>query len=141
MDEKQEFSARLRAALEARRVPPSAAILERGFNREWVGAPIQRQTAWKWLNGKGIPRQDKLQVLAQWLKVEPHQLRFGDRALSRLRVEQKRWDEGAGYLEREAFDAFLQLPAPQRKLIREVILTFAKVHGPQRVSDGGNEDL
>jgi hypothetical protein len=26
-------------------------------------------------------------------------------------------------------DAFLQLPAPQRKLIREVILTFAKVHG------------
>jgi hypothetical protein len=34
-----------------------------------------------------------------------------------------------GYLERETFDAFLQLPAPQRKLIREVILTFAQVHG------------
>lgn len=34
-----------------------------------------------------------------------------------------------GYLERETFDAFLQLPAPQRKLVREVILTFAKVHG------------
>ena len=29
---------------------------------------------------------------------------------------------------RETFDAFLQLPAPQRKLIREVILTFAKAH-------------
>lgn len=47
----------------------------------------------------------------------------------RLRAEQKRWDEGVGYLERETFDAFLKLPAPQRKLIREVILTFAKVHG------------
>ena len=44
------------------------------------------------------------------------------------RAEQKRWDEGMGHLERETFDAFLQLPAPQRKLIREVILTFAKVH-------------
>jgi len=41
----------------------------------------------------------------------------------------ERWDEGIGYLERETFDAFLQLPAPQRKLIREVILIFAKVHG------------
>ncbi|MFT4191938.1 MAG: hypothetical protein QM617_10505 [Comamonas sp.] len=34
-------------------------------------------------------------------------------------------------MEREAFDAFLQLPAPQRKVVREVILTFAKVHLPQ----------
>lgn len=32
------------------------------------------------------------------------------------------------YLAREIVDVFLQLPAPQRKLIREVILTFAKVH-------------
>ena len=60
--------------------------------------------------------------------MEPHQLRFGEHALRHLRSEQKRWDEGVGYLERETFDAFLQLPAPQRKLIREVILTFAKVH-------------
>jgi hypothetical protein len=45
-----------------------------------------------------------------------------------VRVHRQRWEEGVGYLERETFDAFLQLPAPQRKLIREVILTFAKVH-------------
>jgi hypothetical protein len=41
-----------------------------------------------------------------------------------------------GYLERETFDAFLQLPAPQRKLIREVILTFRQVHRP----DGAETD-
>ena len=29
-------------------------------------------------------------------------------------------------MERETFDAFLKLLAPQRKLIREVILAFAK---------------
>jgi hypothetical protein len=32
-------------------------------------------------------------------------------------------------VERETFDAFLQLPAAQRKIIREVILTFAKANG------------
>ena len=53
-----------------------------------------------------------------------------------LRAEQKRWDEGVGYLERETFDAFLKLPAPQRKLIREVILTFAKVHSHAEAQPG-----
>ncbi len=128
MSEKQEFSERLRAAMEARRLAPSASVLEREFNLRWSGSPIGRQAAWKWLNGQAIPKQDKLQELARWLKVEPHVLRFGDQALRHLRAEQQRWDEGIGYLERETFDAFLQLPAPQRKLIREVILTFAQVH-------------
>ena len=131
MSEKQEFSERLRAAMQAQRLSPSAAVLEREFNLRWSGNPIRRQAAWKWLNGEAIPTQDKLQELARWLKLEPHQLRFGDRTLHHLRAEQKRWDEGVGYLERETFDAFLQLPAPQRKLIREVILTFAKVHGTE----------
>jgi hypothetical protein len=31
-----------------------------------------------------------------------------------------------GYQEREMFEAFLTLPAPQRKIVREVIQTFAK---------------
>lgn len=128
MSEKQEFSERLRTAMQAQRLAPSAAVLEREFNLRWSGNPIRRQAAWKWLNGEAIPTQDKLQELARWLKVEPHQLRFGDQTLRHLRSEQKRWDEGVGYLERETFDAFLQLPAPQRKLIREVILTFAKAH-------------
>ena len=115
--------------MQALRLAPSAAVLEREFNLRWSGNPIRRQAAWKWLNGEAIPTQDKLQELARWLKVEPHHLRFGEHALRHLRSEQKRWDEGVGYLERETFDAFLQLPAPQRKLIREVILTFAQVHG------------
>jgi transcriptional regulator with XRE-family HTH domain len=128
MDEKREFSERLRAAMQAQRLDISASVLEREFNKYWLGTPVRRQTAWKWLNGEAIPTQDKLQELAKWLKIEPRQLRYGGRVLANLRVEQKRWDEGAGYLERETFDAFLKLPAPQRKVIREIILTFAKVH-------------
>ena len=34
----------------------------------------------------------------------------------------------AGYQDRDIFEAFLKLPLPQRKLVREVILTFSKVH-------------
>ncbi len=128
MDEKREFSERLRAAMQAQRLDISASVLEREFNKYWLGTPVRRQTAWKWLNGESIPTQDKLQELAKWLKLEPQHLRYGGLVLANLRVEQKRWDEGAGYLERETFDAFLKLPAPQRKVIREIILTFAKVH-------------
>lgn len=128
MKEKKEFSERLRAAMKAQRLEVSGAVLEREFNLRWSGRPVRRQTAWKWLNGETIPTQDKLQEMARWLKLDPQRLRFGDHVQAHLLAEQKRWDEGAGYLERETFNVFLQLPAPQRKLIREVILTFGKVH-------------
>jgi transcriptional regulator with XRE-family HTH domain len=128
MREKTEFSDRLRAALKGRGMEASATLLEREFNIRWSGKPVGRQTAWKWLNGQAIPTQDKLQELARWLRVEPHHLRFGDHVLRHVRAEQKRWDEGAGYLERETFDAFLQLTAQQRKVVREVIMAFTKAN-------------
>lgn len=132
MNEKREFSERLRAAMKARKLEVSGPVLEREFNLRWSGNPVRRQTVWKWLNGEAIPTQDKLQELAKWLKVDSQHLRFGDHVQKHLKAEQKRWDEGVGYLERETFNAFLALPAAQRKIIREVILTFAKVHGELR---------
>lgn len=129
MNEKREFSERLRAAMKARKLEVSGPVLEREFNLLWSGNPVRRQTVWKWLNGEAIPTQDKLQELSKLLKVDPQHLRFGDHVQKHLKAEQRRWDEGAGYLERETFNAFLALPAPQRKIIREVILTFAKIHG------------
>ena len=140
MNEKKEFSERLRSAMKAQRLDVSGAVLEREFNLRWSGKPVRRQTAWKWLNGEAIPTQDKLQELAKWLKQDTQHLRFGDHVQMHLRAEQKRWDEGVGYLERETFDAFLRLPAPQRKLIREVILTFAKVHAGTDTPAGRGKD-
>jgi len=135
MKEKHEFSERLRTAMKAQRLEISAAVLEREFNRHWSGTPVRRQTAWKWLNGEAIPTQEKLQELAKWLKIEPHHLRFGGRVLQHLSVQEKRWDEGAGYIERETFDAFLQLPASQRKIVREVILAFAKAQKIEEIDN------
>ena len=119
--------------MKARGLKISGAVLEREFNKNWLGTPVHRQTVWKWLNGESIPTQEKLQELSKWLKIEPDALRYGNAVRQSIEQRQQRWDEGMGYLERETFDAFLQLPAAQRKIIREVILTFAKANA---VEDG-----
>jgi hypothetical protein len=82
------------------------------------------------LKGEAVPAQDKLEILAEWLKVEPQALRFGEHLVQSIRTKQKQWDEGIGYQEREVFEAFLSLPVAQRKVLREVILTFAQAYAP-----------
>lgn len=140
MNEKIEFSSRLRAAMVKAGYPASPAVLEREFNLLWYGRSVSNQAAWSWLNSKSIPTQDKIQVLADWLKVEPQVLRFGEAVRTSIQQHKQRWDEGVGYLERETFDAFLKLPAPQRKIIREVILAFAKAHASTDVPDARGKD-
>ena len=129
MNEKIEFTERLRAAMTQAGYVVSPSVLEHEFNLRWPGQSISNQAAWGWLNNRSIPTQDKLKVLAEWLKVEPDVLRFGNAVRLSVQQHKKRWEEGAGHVERETFDAFLQLPAAQRKIIREVILTFAKANG------------
>ena len=128
MDQKLEFAERLRAAMLAAGLEARPGVLLNLFNTHYWGRSVTFQAVSRWLRGEAIPAQDKLITLADLLKIEPEVLRFGEVVRKSVRVRRQRWDEGVGYLERETFDAFLQLPAPQRKLIREVILTFAKVH-------------
>lgn len=76
-DASQAFTARFKEAL-----------LTRGYGRlgptELVDAlavhfedGLSVQTVHKWLNGTAIPRQDRIDVLAGWLNVSPHWLKFG----------------------------------------------------------------
>lgn len=138
MDEKADFAQRLKDAMARQGYALRPVVLEREFNTRYWGRSVTLQAVRRWLRGEAIPSQDKVQVLAEWLKVEPEVLRFGEAVRKSVQEHRQRWDEGVGYLERETFDAFLQLPAPQRKLIREVILTFARVHndGPTQQRDG-----
>lgn len=128
MNNKLEFAQRLQAAMVAAGLEPRPGVLLNQFNANYWGRSVTFQAVSRWLRGEAIPQEDKLQVLAGILKIEPEVLRFGDAVRQSVQQHRKRWDEGVGYLERETFDAFLKLPAPQRKIIREVILTFAKVH-------------
>ncbi len=128
MNNKLEFAQRLKAAMEAAGLEARPGVLLNLFNANYWGRSVSFQAVSRWLRGEAIPEQDKLLVLAGVLKIEPEVLRFGEAVRQSVREHRQRWGEGVGYLERETFDAFLLLPAAQRKIIREVILTFAKVH-------------
>lgn len=131
MDEKLAFAQRLRDAMQRAGYPLRPVVLEREFNTRYWGQSVTLQAVRRWLRGESIPSQEKLQVLAEWLKVEPQVLRFGDQVARSVQAHRQRWEDKLTYQERETVDAYLQLPAPQRKLVREVILTFAKVHPPE----------
>lgn len=64
--------------------------------------------------------------MAKWLRIPLDELTFGLEIKQQIKEDRARWDSGIGYQEREIFVAFLALPAPQRKIVREVIQTFAK---------------
>lgn len=126
MDEKVEFSQRLKQAIGDAGYSLRPIVLEREFNTRYWGRPITVQAVRRWLNGEAIPSQDKLQVLAEWLKIEPQILRFGGEAALSVQEKKKRWEDAIAGPEREVMEVFLSLPAAQKKVAREVILALAK---------------
>ena len=82
----------------------------------------------RWLRGETLPAQDKLISLAEWLRIPPDELRYGAEIKTEIQQVRKSWDDAIGYQERETFEVFLNLPAPQKKIVREVILAFAKAY-------------
>ena len=76
--EKTEFAKRLRAALQAAGIEPSAAVLEKRFNSRYAGTAVTAQAISGWLNGKAMPKQDKLRVLASLVGMAPHELQYGE---------------------------------------------------------------
>lgn len=134
MNEKESFGARLCAAMQAQGVPLRPSVLEREFNRRYWGRPITLQAVRRWMRGEAIPAQDKLQVLAEWLKVEPQVLRFGEDAVRSVRAAQERWAQ-LSYSERASLDAFLCLPPEQRRIVQKVIEAFAAAYGDKGAAE------
>ena len=76
--EKQAFSDRLSAEIARKKNLKGATQLAREFNKLYRGeAPVSPQTVHKWLSGRTIPTNDKLQTLAGWLGVDVHWLHYG----------------------------------------------------------------
>jgi transcriptional regulator with XRE-family HTH domain len=127
--EKAEFAVRLRAALEAKGIEASAAVVEKRFNSRYAGTTVTAQAVSGWLNGKSIPKQDKLRVLAALVGMEPHELLFG----GRYRVQEPRmeWPAASDTREdREMMDAYLSLSVVQRKLVRELVAALVRTGKP-----------
>ncbi len=107
---------------------PKPAVLEREFNTRHWGKPMSLHGVRLWLLGETMPDYKKLETLSKWLDIPVQQLGYGAESMRKVEQRRTHWDSGIGYQDRDVFEAFLKLPVPQRKLIREVILTFAKVH-------------
>jgi transcriptional regulator with XRE-family HTH domain len=75
--EKQAFSARLSAEIARKKNLKGATQLAREFNKVYRGESVSPQTVHKWLSGRTIPTNDKLQTLADWLGVDVHWLHYG----------------------------------------------------------------
>ncbi|MBV5299510.1 MAG: helix-turn-helix domain-containing protein [Rhodoferax sp.] len=71
MNEKVEFARRLADAMTKAGYPLRPVVLEREFHTRYWGRSVTMQAVRRWLRGEAIPSQEKLQVLADWLKVEP----------------------------------------------------------------------
>jgi transcriptional regulator with XRE-family HTH domain len=127
-DDKKLFADRLREAMQAAGYEAKPAVLEREFNTRFWGKPMTLHGVRRWLRGETLPTHEKLLVLASWLGVTPQHLNYGDEIQLKVQERRARWDSGIGYEDRDIFEAFLKLPIPQRRVIREIILTFAKVH-------------
>ena len=124
--EKAAFAARLRAALEAKGIEASPAVLERRFNSRYGGTAVTAQAISGWLNGKSIPKQDKLRVLAAIVGMEPHELQFGGKpAIGEGKAD---WAQALGVPERSMLDAYASLPATQRKLVRDLVASLARAY-------------
>ncbi|MBX3713372.1 MAG: helix-turn-helix domain-containing protein [Lysobacter sp.] len=122
--EQDAFSERLRAALRQAGMSESPAELVRLLAR-FGGEPVSQQAVSGWLNGRAMPRQASLRALARMLSIEPQQLQFGDD--KRIREARGEWKLNPH--DQLAIDAFLKLPAAQRKLVRNLIEELARHHG------------
>ncbi|MEB0029413.1 XRE family transcriptional regulator [Undibacterium sp. RTI2.1] len=129
MDNKKEkFAGRLAEAMRAQGYNAEPAVLEREFNLRHYGQPMTLHGVRKWLIGASIPPYEKIITLATWLNVPPDDLTFGLEVKQKIKQKNANWKEAISYNERETFEAFLNLPAPQRKIVREVILAFAAAY-------------
>ncbi|MES2972517.1 MAG: transcriptional regulator [Pseudomonadota bacterium] len=76
--EKKEFSERLKQALgRSRKRIQTPTELANAFNLRFHGESVTPQSAHKWLAGITVPTPDKIETLAEMLKVPNQWLRFG----------------------------------------------------------------
>ena len=123
--DKALFADRLRAAMIGAGLEPRAAVLERGFNQHFYGEPMTLHGVARWLKGQTVPPYPKVVALAKWLKVPVESL-YGAGGRHTAEEQRPKFGPEIGYQERELFEAFLKLPAPQRRMIRDIIVAFTK---------------
>ena len=129
MNEKIMFAERLKSSMQTAGYDTRPSVLEREFNLRYWGKPITFQAVRRWLRGDSIPSQEKLQVLARWLSVTPHYLRYGGTEENAVNEPSGPWQTPLTREERHLLAMYKTLPLPQRQIVHDVVETFAKAYG------------
>ena len=121
-NEKRQFSERLRQALRKAGRVASPTGVANAFNLRFWGRPVSVYAVRKWLMGTSIPTQDKLTVLAEWLGVEPHWLRFGaEHTQTRAQVQARHSVQDNFFLEQ-----FYRLNEGHRQAVKAMMAALHK---------------
>jgi hypothetical protein len=118
--EAELFAKRLRQAMLDAGLKASPTVLAQAFNLRYWGKSISVHAARNWLLGKSLPMQDKLVVLAECLKVNASELRFGVSSPIANAVGAKN-TVNVNLQDREMFVAFHKLPKSKQRLVRDLI--------------------
>ena len=121
----QSFAQRLKQAMERAGYEARPSVLEREFNTRYWGKPMTLHGVRRWLLGETMPRNDKILVLAEWLGEAPQNLGFGIEGAGSA-GQARRGPKAGAYRDEELMNALMSLPVSQRRVVREVILTFAR---------------
>lgn len=114
ISEKEKFSERLRYALNiAYPKGIKTSQIATKFNLQYTNTPVTQQAVHKWLNGLAMPADDKIETLANWLKVKPEWLKYGI-------VEDNAFSISDDIL----LELIKSLSPQQKKLLTDLIISF-----------------
>lgn len=123
--EKARFAQRLQQAMQAAGYAPKPSVLEREFNLRHWGKPMTLHGVRRWLRGETLPDHQKLQTLAQWLRVPIEELAFG-RLPSVSKAKAQEWPAYLSVQDHEVLQLYAQLSGAKKQILRETILAFAQ---------------
>ena len=119
-----KFAKRLKEAMLKAGYEAKPGVLVDLFNLNHAeGTGVAFMTASRWLKGTIPDDLGKVQTLARVLEVDPGDLLFGRERLG-VGEAQSAWNASSAS-DRAMFDTFLSLPAPKRKLVRELVAALA----------------
>ncbi len=123
---REEFSKRLRQALQDGGVDSeSPTRLASAFNDRYAGRRVTQQAVRKWLNGEAIPSQEKIVVLAAWLRVGAESLRFGKRDDVANIAQQATSSYRSTLSDQELIRRYRKLNRSQQQIVTDMITALA----------------
>ena len=132
----QDFSHRFKIALREAGVRVSASNIAHEFNLRYWGTGVSSHAVRNWLMGVSIPKQDKLVVLAQWLRVTPEALLFG--AQPPRPADEHFTEKSVNLVDQQLIAQYFKLMPEHRVAVRlmvDALLALGAQHANNKTTD------